>query len=102
MAIRLRPDRANRPLFDVAAHLLGTTDRAGELLVIHLREIIAGRELDPPARFFEEVDGGFFQAALGQADFQDVHFLYTSRGSKTGCPVTLKELFSTRRKKQLA
>jgi hypothetical protein len=59
---------------DVASHLL-RPDQAAPHLVVDLGEVAARDRRDAPAGLAEQLDHGFFEAALGDAEFQQfAHF----------------------------
>ena len=59
------------PGFDIAADFLHAAERGRDFRIVDVREIVAGVLADFPARAFEKIDGGFFQRALGHAQFDD-------------------------------
>ena len=56
---------------DVTADLLHPAERGADLRIIDLGEVVARVLADLPACTVKEVDGGFFQRTLGDAQFDD-------------------------------
>src|SRR5207237_6739913 len=62
----------------------GTHQRAGQLGVVDVREIAARAGRDAPARLLHEVDCGLLEAALGEAEIENVHAGVLLRARPTG------------------
>jgi hypothetical protein len=60
---------------DISRHLLSTDQRALDLFVIDAREVAAIAGAHAPARLLHEVYGGVLEAALGQSESENAHFL---------------------------
>ena len=70
-------------VFDVAGHLLGADEHALDFGIVDAGEIGAAAGGDLESGAAEEIDGGVFQAAFGNAEFEQHQDLppYTAPGS---------------------
>src|SRR5205807_6083703 len=97
--VAARDAGVERAALDVAGHLLRADEQAAEPAVVDAREVAARVDRDLPARATEELDGRVLEAALGNAELQDVHPRPPAGFSAITRNVAPPS--STRRKKQL-
>jgi hypothetical protein len=80
--IAAREPRVEDPVLHIARHFLRADQHALDLRIVDGRKIGAAAGGDAEAGAAEQIDGGVFQAALGNAEFE-LHFVlpYTCSGS---------------------
>src|SRR5207244_11580620 len=87
-----------RAALDVACHLLRANEQAAQTRIVDRRKVAAGVGVDLPTRAAEELDRGGLEAALGDAEPEDVH---QSRGASRRAATMRQSGPSARREKQL-
>ena len=90
-------------VFDVAGHFLGADEHAFDFGIVDGGEVGAAGGGDGEAGAAEEIDGGVFEAAFGDAEFELHGLAPVDRGGIVGARLGNRSSapFSSRRKKQL-